>query len=400
MSKDHAPTSDELSACPFCGGSAAMSFCEPDIWSVECLDCGVDGKIKHTENAAATAWNRRAAVQPAEPVKLDRAAIMDKVLSKVGKRAYLNGDEIRLDPTDLDEIAILAFEQAHMPEAGGDLAEQYSDMLRKICFEFSAGGYNSEGLMPPATADGKIRWIIEDVRQASLWQAARAAPDRAPSIAPGAQYRREPAETRMDAQSAPARNGAPSIDSAAVTCTWTLADEESAMWQSSCGEAWTFIDGGPVENRVRFCHGCGKATAIAALQPEGGVMSSNSIITILVANAYAAYSSSLQGTDASHKRFNWFNAIKPGDLVMETSTIFMRDRDELRIGFLISDAREPVYSPEEWEAVKEDYEGRHPTERIFRIKLLSDGREYLWENASFIRVPESVQQFSKITGPT
>ena len=55
------------------------------------------------------------------------------------------------------------------------LAEQYSDMLRKICFEYSAGGYNSEGLMLPHVADAKIRWIIEDVRTASLWQAARAA---------------------------------------------------------------------------------------------------------------------------------------------------------------------------------------------------------------------------------
>jgi plasmid maintenance system killer protein len=44
-------------------------------------------------------------------------------------------------------------------------------MLRKICFEWSAGGYNSEGLMPPDVADAKIRWIIDDTRHAALARA-------------------------------------------------------------------------------------------------------------------------------------------------------------------------------------------------------------------------------------
>lgn len=42
----------------------------------------------------------------------------------------------------------------------------------------------------------------------------------------------------------------------AHACRWE-ADEDGNWW-SSCGEGFTFIDGGPVENRLRFCPYCGK----------------------------------------------------------------------------------------------------------------------------------------------
>ena len=45
-------------------------------------------------------------------------------------------------------------------------------------------------------------------------------------------------------------------------CDWSLDDEENGIWQSTCGEMWSFIDGGPKENRVRFCHGCGKSVDV------------------------------------------------------------------------------------------------------------------------------------------
>lgn len=47
-------------------------------------------------------------------------------------------------------------------------------------------------------------------------------------------------------------------------CEWHLDDEENGIWQSACGEAWSFIDGGPVENSVRYCQGCGKPVALPA----------------------------------------------------------------------------------------------------------------------------------------
>ncbi|MBH3262937.1 hypothetical protein I5R69_15385 [Serratia marcescens] len=51
-------------------------------------------------------------------------------------------------------------------------------------------------------------------------------------------------------------------------CQWTY-DEQDYKWDSGCGEAWMFSDGGPVENGVKFCQGCGKPVLLAAA-PEGG----------------------------------------------------------------------------------------------------------------------------------
>lgn len=42
-----------------------------------------------------------------------------------------------------------------------------------------------------------------------------------------------------------------------ATCAWTH-DLGEDTWDSVCGERWMFDDGGPRENNVRFCHGCGK----------------------------------------------------------------------------------------------------------------------------------------------
>jgi hypothetical protein len=46
-------------------------------------------------------------------------------------------------------------------------------------------------------------------------------------------------------------------DAQPKTCTWTLDDDESGTWASACGELWNFIEGGPDENRVSYCHHCG-----------------------------------------------------------------------------------------------------------------------------------------------
>lgn len=39
-------------------------------------------------------------------------------------------------------------------------------------------------------------------------------------------------------------------------CVW----EESCdgEWDSACGQSWVFDDRGPVENGVKYCHGCGR----------------------------------------------------------------------------------------------------------------------------------------------
>lgn len=47
--------------------------------------------------------------------------------------------------------------------------------------------------------------------------------------------------------------GVPYVD----TCAWTY-DEHHYKWDTACGEAWQFMNDGPKENGVRFCHSCGR----------------------------------------------------------------------------------------------------------------------------------------------
>ena len=47
-------------------------------------------------------------------------------------------------------------------------------------------------------------------------------------------------------------------------CQWTSTDDEDmpGTYDTSCGEIWSFVEGGPVENNYRFCHGCGKPVGV------------------------------------------------------------------------------------------------------------------------------------------
>ena len=40
-------------------------------------------------------------------------------------------------------------------------------------------------------------------------------------------------------------------------CNWTY-DAGDDFWETECGEAFVFMDGGPAENNARFCSYCGK----------------------------------------------------------------------------------------------------------------------------------------------
>lgn len=53
----------------------------------------------------------------------------------------------------------------------------------------------------------------------------------------------------------------------ADNCQWTY-DEYDYKWDSACGEAWQFTDGGPEDNGVKFCQGCGKPVLLPAA-PKG-----------------------------------------------------------------------------------------------------------------------------------
>ena len=51
-------------------------------------------------------------------------------------------------------------------------------------------------------------------------------------------------------------------------CKWTY-DESTDAYESDCGELWRFDNLGNVaDNRVRFCHGCGRSVVAVYPRPE------------------------------------------------------------------------------------------------------------------------------------
>jgi len=115
------------------------------------------------------------------------------------------------------------------------------------------------------------------------------------------------------------------------------------------------------------------------------------IFTLLKTAVWALHNAHPLGTAEGQKHWEWFGTYSPGDLVMETSTVWHNHKDPLRFGELISDQQELCYSDEEWEEVKNEYRDQaRPTERIVRIRLLKDGTEMAWNNAQFIRVPKEM----------
>jgi hypothetical protein len=56
----------------------------------------------------------------------------------------------------------------------------------------------------------------------------------------------------------------PKVDTTPPTqpapCTWTKSNDPSTpdTYSATCGAMWTFTDGGPTENNMRFCPECGK----------------------------------------------------------------------------------------------------------------------------------------------
>lgn len=104
-------------------------------------------------------------------------------------------------------------------------------------------------------------------------------------------------------------------------------------------------------------------------------------------SAYQVYLDTLHtcGAPITRKLADAIQNPKPGHLVMETSTIYMPERDESRFGRLLRKTREPCYSSDEWRAQGGKDEEPIPTESVWYIEL-PDGREYRWVNADFIRV--------------
>ena len=47
------------------------------------------------------------------------------------------------------------------------------------------------------------------------------------------------------------------------TCLWTEMDADTNNWDTSCGTAWTIVDGTPTSNEIKYCHGCGLLIKVA-----------------------------------------------------------------------------------------------------------------------------------------
>lgn len=108
--------------------------------------------------------------------------------------------------------------------------------------------------------------------------------------------------------------------------------------------------------------------------------------------AYNLYLSTLVGDPAPRIKQLGDRISRPvvGDMVLEVSTIHDETRVGTRLGRLVREALEPMYTPEGWYA--EGNAGPDepiPRERVQYIEL-SDGREYRWHNARFITVPTEI----------
>ena len=53
-----------------------------------------------------------------------------------------------------------------------------------------------------------------------------------------------------------------------AVCAWTLDDEDNNAWTTSCGDMYQIMEGGPVENDMRYCPFCGNG--ILVTQEEQG----------------------------------------------------------------------------------------------------------------------------------
>lgn len=55
------------------------------------------------------------------------------------------------------------------------------------------------------------------------------------------------------------------------SCEWVCDDDESMpdTWHGSCGARWSFIEGDPEENRMRFCPECGKPVSVRSNKENG-----------------------------------------------------------------------------------------------------------------------------------
>lgn len=108
------------------------------------------------------------------------------------------------------------------------------------------------------------------------------------------------------------------------------------------------------------------------------------LIRLLYVMGYGMYTANLNGTPHGIRMHQWHSSPSIGDLVIEVSSL-LREDERKSIGTLVRVAWEPIRTDEEWD------KDEHPTEKVHYIKKLWDGEECRWVNASFVRLPQSLQ---------
>ena len=116
----------------------------------------------------------------------------------------------------------------------------------------------------------------------------------------------------------------------------------------------------------------------------------DTLVRLLRHSAYELYRASFSGQSPRLRSlFDELINPKVGDLVMETTTYYMKSRDPLEgIGTLVAVGYAPYYKTRE-EARAAGYEDDEPipTRQVWDITLdFDDGRLFRWENANFIKV--------------
>ena len=123
----------------------------------------------------------------------------------------------------------------------------------------------------------------------------------------------------------------------------------------------------------------------AGVAVDRGVMAPVELATALRCAAYSAYTLALSAQGYQCGAFDWFKNVQPGDMVIETSTAYHRNRDMHGIGWLEKKTREEYPRGEAWE------EGDPIAfEDCWYIRCF-DGVVYRWTNADFVRVPTSIR---------
>lgn len=149
----------------------------------------------------------------------------------------------------------LIWEGGVVPEPWGDRWLKYEDEAKRLI------ALVHKHAAPVAQQADPLEKLTREQERLGLYEAPAPQPPRSVLVAIKAMLSRDPcvhANTAIamidEVLAAPAPQP--------LTCEWSFEDDDSGTWRSSCGELWCFIDGGPKENRVTYCHYCGGKVGI------------------------------------------------------------------------------------------------------------------------------------------